>query len=159
MAAAKQPPRRQAHIAALNRTIREATGLGVLYAEAVAARLGINTTDLECLGVIEARGEASAGELAAATGLTSGAITGVIDRLEEAGLARRHPDARDRRKLQVRMTPSGRARATVHYRRIARAADAIAARYDDDTLALLVDYFTRSRDMMRAEIARLKNLG
>jgi DNA-binding MarR family transcriptional regulator len=67
--------------------------------------LGINETDLHCVNIIENSQGLSAGELAAQAGLTSGAITGVIDRLERAGYARRVPDPRDRRRVIVEVTP------------------------------------------------------
>src|SRR5215813_7664872 len=89
-------------VAALNRAMRDASGQGVLYSQAVAERLGINSTDLECLDSVVLRGPLTAGELADATGLTTGAITGVIDRLERAGFARRERDKDDRRRVLVR---------------------------------------------------------
>src|SRR4030081_3058399 len=93
-------------IAALNRALRDASGQGVLYSQTVAERLGINSTDLECLDCVVLRGPLTAGELAEATGLTTGAITGVIDRLERAGFARRESDGNDRRKVLVRALPA-----------------------------------------------------
>src|SRR5688572_12349439 len=76
-----------------------------------AQRLGVNRTDLECLTIIERRGGASAGEIAAESGLTTGAVTGVIDRLERAGYAARAPDPSDRRRVLVAVTPEFRERA------------------------------------------------
>jgi DNA-binding MarR family transcriptional regulator len=93
-------------VAALNHAMRDASGQGVLYSQAVAERLGINSTDLECLDIIVMRGPVTAGELARATGLTTGAITGVIDRLDRAGFAKREHDAADRRKVLVRALPA-----------------------------------------------------
>src|SRR5258706_417211 len=93
-------------MAALNRALREVSGLSVLYSQALAERLGINSTDLECLDVITLRGPVTAGELARATGLTRGAITGVIDRLERKGFAKRGAARADRRKVLVRATPA-----------------------------------------------------
>src|SRR4051794_31031412 len=69
-----------------------------------AARLGISLTDLRCLDVIEGRGGVTAGELATASGLTTGAVTAVIDRLERAGSARRVRDDADRRRVNVEAT-------------------------------------------------------
>ena len=97
---------RQELIAALNQTMRDASGTGVLYSQAVAERLGINATDLECLDHIVTKGPITAGALAEATGITTGAITGVIDRLERAGFAKREHDAEDRRKVQVHALPA-----------------------------------------------------
>ena len=71
-----------------------------------AERLGVNETDLHCLNIIENSGGLTAGELAAQAGLTNGAVTGVIDRLEKAGFARRVPDPADRRRVNVEVTPA-----------------------------------------------------
>jgi DNA-binding MarR family transcriptional regulator len=70
-----------------------------------AERLGVSRTDLHCLNAIENGGGLTAGQLAAAAGLTSGAVTGVVDRLERAGFARRVPDPDDRRRVKVEVTP------------------------------------------------------
>jgi DNA-binding MarR family transcriptional regulator len=69
-----------------------------------AERLGINETDLHCLNLVENSGGLSAGELAIQSGLTSGAVTGVVDRLERVGYARRVPDPADRRRVKVEVT-------------------------------------------------------
>ena len=69
-----------------------------------AERLGISPTDLRCLDIVQGRGGLTAGELASAAGLTTGAVTGVVDRLERAGLARRARDEADRRKVNVEVT-------------------------------------------------------
>jgi DNA-binding MarR family transcriptional regulator len=146
---------KQALIAELNRAAREASGLGNVFAGAVAARLGVTPTDVECLGIIEASDHVTPGDLARASGLTTGAVTGIVDRLEKAGLARRVRDAADRRKIYVRMTAPGRAKARALYGSLGRAADRLAAKYTAAELSLLVRYFDESRDLMLAEIARL----
>lgn len=71
-----------------------------------ATRLGVSRTDLHCLNAIENAGGLTAGGLAAAVGLTSGAVTGVVDRLERAGLARRVADPSDRRRVKLEVTPT-----------------------------------------------------
>jgi DNA-binding MarR family transcriptional regulator len=71
-----------------------------------AQRLGVNDTDLHCLNIIENNNGISAGELADQSGLTPGAVTGVIDRLERAGYARRVPDPTDRRRVTIEVTPA-----------------------------------------------------
>src|SRR5215216_1857389 len=76
-----------------------------------AERLGLNRTDLHCINIIENSGGLTAGELAAESGLTTGAVTGVIDRLERAGFARRVPDPHDRRRVKVEVTPNFYSRA------------------------------------------------
>src|SRR5919197_5271858 len=76
-----------------------------------AEHLGVNRTDLHCLNIIENSGGLTAGELAAAAGLTTGAVTGVIDRLQRVGYARRVPDPTDRRRVKLEVTPKFYARA------------------------------------------------
>lgn len=134
---------RGALMEALSRAMRDTSGKGVIYSQAVAARLGINSTDLECLDFIVMRGPLAAGELAAVTGLTTGAITGVIDRLERAGFARRERDGEDRRKVLVRALPAIERRAMPLFEPMQRAAIGVLDRYSDKELALLLDAFTR----------------
>src|SRR5919108_2660598 len=76
-----------------------------------AERLGLNRTDLHCVNIIENSGGLTAGELAAESGLTTGAVTGVIDRLERAGYARRVSDPADRRRVKLEVTPKFYSRA------------------------------------------------
>jgi len=146
--------RRTELVAALNRAAREAGGLGNVLAEANAARLGVNLTDYECLDLI-GLGRVTAGDLARLTGLTSGAVTGVIDRLEQAGLARRERDPADRRKVYVRMTAAARRHAAA-FAAFGDAIDRLTDNYSEAEIALLVDYFGRTRDVILGEIERLK---
>ena len=145
---------------ALNRALRNVSGQAVLHSEAMAERLSINSTDLECLDIILMQGPVSAGDLARASGLTSGAITGVIDRLHRAGLAKREPDPQDRRKVLVRVPPAVLQRILPIGEPMGRAAQAILSSYDDQQLALILDFLVRSHESavavttkMRAETA------
>ena len=151
---------REELMAALERALRNVSGQAVLHSEAMAERLGINSTDLECLDIIIMQGPVSAGDLARASGLTSGAITGVIDRLHRAGLAKREPDPRDRRKVLVRVPPAVLQRILPIGEPMGRAAQAILSSYDDQQLALILDFLERSHESavavttkMRAETA------
>ncbi|MEX0852810.1 MAG: MarR family transcriptional regulator [Bauldia sp.] len=154
-AASPGSPARAALVNALNRAARQASGLGVIFGQAVAARLGVNGTDLECLDIIALGGEVTAGDIAKATGLTTGAITGVIDRLERAGLARRERVAADRRKVYVRLTPAARTRGAALYGSFAEAVDRLVNDYSDTEIGLLIDYFTRSRAAILSETEKL----
>jgi DNA-binding MarR family transcriptional regulator len=69
----------------------------VLFHQAVAERLGLAATELKCLDLLRQRGALTGSDLAAITGLTSGAITGVVARLERSGYLRREADPRDGR--------------------------------------------------------------
>jgi DNA-binding MarR family transcriptional regulator len=80
---------------------REMTGQSIVLSAAIARHAGISPADLEVLGAIEQRGPLTAGELARLTGLSAAAVTGLIDRLERAGVAERRPDPADRRRVLV----------------------------------------------------------
>lgn len=84
---------------------RRNQGSNHLFDERVNAFLGINGTDGRCLDIIERHGRIPAGQLATESGLTTGAVTTVIDRLEAAGYVARQRDSRDRRKIWIEVTP------------------------------------------------------
>ncbi|MGA7326581.1 MAG: MarR family transcriptional regulator [Rhodomicrobium sp.] len=149
---------REELVAALNLAMREASGQAVLYSQAVAQRLSMNSTDLECLDFIISQGPATAGALAEATGLTTGAITGVIDRLERVGFARRQRDNKDRRKVLVHALPAVDKQIAPLFEPMQRAAISALSSYRDDELMLLLDFFGRARSaahMAMAELAAL----
>jgi DNA-binding MarR family transcriptional regulator len=147
--------RRQELEAELNVAMRDVSGQSVLYSQAVADRLGINTSDLECLDHIS-RGPLAAGRLAELTGLTTGAVTGVIDRLERIGLARRERDTGDRRKILVTATPAVAERVVPLFEPMKRNAMSILAKYRDEELALLLDFLTSARDAAVVAMAELQ---
>jgi len=130
------------------------SGLGVLYSHAVAARVGLAPTDLECLGYL-ADGPVSAGALAEATRLTTGAITGVIDRLERAGFATRQADPADRRRVLVQATPAAMARVAPLYAPLEQAALGALQDYNDAELSLLLDFLQRSGEAALTALAEL----
>ena len=149
-------PRRAALVARLNRAAREASGLGIMLGQAAAGRLGVNSTDFECLDFVGTGDGITAGGLAEATGLTTGAITGVIDRLEAAGLARRVRDPADRRKVFVRMTPKAKRWAARYTATFGRDIDRLGEAYSGAELALIARYFERAATVIRRQIETLK---
>ena len=96
--------------------------------EAVALQFGLNRTDLRCLGILYRRGRVTAGELAEESGLTPGAITTVLDRLERAGYANRVPDPADRRRRAASSPRSRRAMSGARIQGEVRARHAATAR-------------------------------
>jgi len=149
---------RQQVIGALNAAMREVSGQGVLYSQAVAERLGVNSTDLECLDYIVSGGAITAGALAEATGLTTGAITGVIDRLERRGFACRERDPDDRRKVLVRAQPSVAEEIAPLFAPMERAALGALSAYRESELELLLDFLTRIGAAAAAAMAELQAL-
>jgi DNA-binding MarR family transcriptional regulator len=126
------------------------------FDEAVARHLGVNRTDLLCMDLLERRGAMSAGELALATGLTTGAITAVLDRLERAGYARRVRDTVDRRRVHVELTDAARERAGALYRGNLEEGLALFDRYSADELTLLRDFVRADRELNERQLERVE---
>src|SRR5436309_12984008 len=105
----------------LEHAMRRASGLGAIFSQAVADSAGVSSSDLECLDFLNLEGRVTAGRLAEVTGLTTGAITGVVDRLEKGGLVRRERDADDRRKVVIRTVPENVAKIGRFYWHMQRA--------------------------------------
>jgi DNA-binding MarR family transcriptional regulator len=142
---------------ALHEAMRAFTNQVTFYSEAVATSVGLHPTDLDCLSVIGLEGSVSAGQLADITGLTTGAVTGVIDRLERGGYVTRTHDPSDRRRVVVRPVVEALRPVTAAFAPMIRSSTQMAARYDDDELALITDYVTRSTPMLREETLRLRD--
>jgi DNA-binding MarR family transcriptional regulator len=145
--------------AELHRAMRDASARGVIYSQAVAERLGIGSADLECLDIVALRGPMPAGAIAEAVGLTSGAITGVVDRLERAGLARRERSRDDRRIVMVRLLPAVERRVVPLFEPMEKAATAALADYSDEDLRLLLDFFRRASAASTTALTELRRQG
>src|SRR5258708_20692614 len=89
----------------LAQEFRQFNGLGASFFRAAAARIGMTVTDMQVIDILDSTGPTTAGQLADLTGLTTGAITGMLNRLEEAGLVRREPDPHDGRRVTGRLAP------------------------------------------------------
>jgi DNA-binding MarR family transcriptional regulator len=124
--------------------------------EAVADRLGINRTDLRCLDLLERHGAMTAGELATASGLTTGAVTRLLDRVERIGYAQRVRDRADRRRVLVELTPLARDRVVELYGPIAQAGHTGLKRYTADQLQLLRDFLRGARALNEQRAERLR---
>jgi DNA-binding MarR family transcriptional regulator len=129
----------------------------IMFHTAVAERLGLNITDHKCLDHILRTNGATAGELSRFTGLTTGAITGVIDRLERAGFARRQPDPQDRRKVIVVPLPERLAEVGKLFESISRNMSRVMSRYPAQEAEILIDFMQNVRDIMRQENLKLRS--
>ena len=124
-----------------------------------AERLGVNRTDLHCLNTIENAGGLTAGELARETGLTTGAVTGVIDRLERAGYARRVPDPEDRRRVKVEVTPKFYARADQIWGPLAADWErSLSGRFTAEQLERVIEFLRTTNEVGRRHIERVRKL-
>jgi DNA-binding MarR family transcriptional regulator len=122
--------------------------------------LGVNRTDLHCLNAIENAGGLTAGELAVETGLTTGAVTGVIDRLERAGFARRVSDPEDRRRVKVEVTPKFYARAAKIWAPMAAEwQSSLSSRFTTEELERVIEFLRATNELGRRHMERLRRLG
>jgi DNA-binding MarR family transcriptional regulator len=137
--------------------LRKTSSLMQLMMQAAADRIGLNATDLNCLNILSFSGQMTAGELAKATGLTTASITGVVDRLEEAGFVQRERDAVDRRRVVIHLNLQ-KAFGTVAPVFAPMLADwqRVAAQYSDDELRLIVQFYDRMEEIIRQHLVRLR---
>ena len=104
-------------------------------------------------------GPLTAGQLAEMTGLTTGAITAVIDRLEKAGFVRREDDPHDRRRVIVRAIPSRCRTIAGLFEPFAATFGQLSSRYKDEELATILDFMTRSREGLHQSTLKLRQQG
>jgi DNA-binding MarR family transcriptional regulator len=144
-------------LGAVSREVAEFQSAADKMDEAVAQRLGINRTDLRCLGLLFARGALSAGQLARASGLSPGAATTALDRLERAGYAIRMRGAHDRRSVLVELTPVARQLIDDLYGPVGREGQAFLARYSDEELIFLREFLRAGRALQTKHAARIRS--
>jgi DNA-binding MarR family transcriptional regulator len=144
---------------ALEKGFREVSATGIVLHQAVADSLGLHLTDHKCMGMLCEMGPLSAGKLSELTGLTTGAITGVINRLERAGYAKRAPNPQDRRNINVvaRNVAKFDARIEGLLGPLREKMRALASRYSAEELTLILDFIKASVAVSRAEAERLQS--
>ena len=135
---------RERLLAALDAVIRKVGAQAVLISDLVATRVGLNSTDLECLDLLQLAGPTTAGQMSLHSGLTTGATTAVIDRLERAGFVqrRRHPD--DRRVVLVEVLDHCGPHIEPLYRELHEGLTKVNARYSNRELEVVVRYLNEA---------------
>ena len=131
----------------------------VMFHQAASLRMGLNPTDGKCLSVLRETGPITAGELAQVIGLTPGAVTGVIDRLEKRGFVRRAADPHDRRRVIVEPIPDATQTAelgAIFGPLAAATKQEFFDRYSDEELAVVLDFVRRGAMLMKAQTARIQ---
>jgi DNA-binding MarR family transcriptional regulator len=133
---------RQARVAHISETLgRDLATKTVLFHHHLAARLGLSVTDLKCLDLLRAADAPLTGKnLAGLIGLTSGAITGVADRLEAAGFVERVRDPEDRRRWELRPIPGRQAEVAALFAPLGTAMAELAGRYEDQQLEAITSF-------------------
>lgn len=127
----------------------------MLFRNAMSEWAGLNVTDMECLRLLFSKGVATPSELARQTGLTSGAATAMLDRLEKAGLIVRQPNPNDRRGTLITPAASAAEKAASWFASARTAQDALISRYSEHELEIIADVFERFTKLWDEERAKL----
>jgi DNA-binding MarR family transcriptional regulator len=140
----------------LNRETRLNSSLSVLFSQAVADDLGVHSTDIETLDLLHLLGPMTAGHLSEVTGLSTGATTRLIDRLERQGFARRTTDQSDRRRVVVEARTENAERVLPLFAAMGKRLGELWASYDAGELAVVLDFMKKTNAILAEENARLR---
>ncbi|MEU0368856.1 MarR family transcriptional regulator [Streptomyces sp. NPDC006283] len=130
----------------------------VLFNQAMAEHLGLHPTDLQCVSLLALEpGPRTTGEIAELTGLTSGSATRLVDRLQKAGLAERHPDTHDRRKMLVTLAAGRSPEIEAAWDAPGEAFGRALDDFTDEELTVIERYLRRTTDVGTEQTARLRD--
>jgi DNA-binding MarR family transcriptional regulator len=134
-------------------------GIGsVLFRHAVGEIIGVNVTDMECLGIIYFKGIVKPSQLSEYTGLSSGATTAMLDRLEKSGLIERRPNPQDRRGTFIVPTRNKTTeKVGALFESVRKAQDTFVSGYSEKELELLADFFSRAVIIWKEEREKLQS--
>lgn len=138
--------------------IRKETRTATLFVQTVAESSGIHITDIKCLDFLIEAQSATAGDLARITGLTTGAITAVIDRMEKAGFIKRVADSNDRRKIIIKLLVKHPKHLQIAHSLFANQMPKILSGYTSDEIAIITDWNLKLISLFQDEIKKLKDL-
>ncbi len=130
----------------------------VLRSQVIAEKLKINPIDLETLEILLREGKITAGKLADFTGLTTGAVTGLVDRLVKAGYAKRQADPADRRKILIELNEEKIYKEVMPlYSFIANSVDKLLDKYSEKELQLIIDFYKKANVLSQQDLEMIKN--
>jgi DNA-binding MarR family transcriptional regulator len=131
-------------VAAVEMAVRNLIANAILFNHQVAQRVGLGASDAQFMHLLQLHGPLTPGRLAELSGLTTGTVTGVIDRLEAAGFVRRERDESDRRKVIVKLNEERLWSAMAPlYAGQAESLAAVAGAYDAEQLEVIADFLDR----------------
>src|SRR5258708_7608137 len=138
------------------RESREYCISNVLFRHAVGKTLGVNVTDMECLGLIFFKGLASPSQLSEYSGLPPGATTAMLDRLEQAGLIERRPNPQDRRGTLIMIDKQATEKVGPLFESLRIAQDRLVSSYSETDLKILSDFFSKSTRLWEQERVKIQ---
>jgi DNA-binding MarR family transcriptional regulator len=122
------------------------------FDDGLAKKLKLSRTDMRCLDLIGRLGPMTAGRLAEEIGLTTGAVTFILDRLEESGMVTRRRDTEDRRRVWVEIVPEARERLEGLQRPVAEEMRQVAQRFKADELAIVRDFMRQAKEVFQRQV-------
>jgi len=143
----------------LNQLCRNNGNSNILLVHAIAQHINLSASEFECYSYMYDHGPLTAGELAKACGITTGGMTGMIDRLERARFATRTTDPNDRRRVLVSAVQNKKTFKKIAklYEPLSKRFNQLVTRYSDDELAIIIDFMDLANDMIREAIDTLPN--
>ena len=139
----------------LKQSFRHLSTNTVLFHHALSAKIGLSYADHKYLEIILQSPSITAGKLAEYTGLTTGAITGVIDRLEKAGLVKRCKDPHDRRRVIIKPVPENIQKIQSLFSSLNQAIDDLCSRYQPEELSIIHDFVNQTIEILKRETEKL----
>jgi DNA-binding MarR family transcriptional regulator len=130
-----------------------------LVNQMIAERMGVNRTDHRALEILNRRGPMTAGDLAHAAHLTTGAVTAVVDRLEGIGFVRRVRDTDDRRRVLIEQTPESTRTAMRYYQPFMSATFDSMTKYSAEELEVVRDFMLGAAELSEEYAERLAGAG
>jgi DNA-binding MarR family transcriptional regulator len=122
------------------------------FDERVAKKLKLSRTDMRCLDLIGRLGPLTAGRLAEESGLTTGAVTFILDRLEEAGMVTRRRDTEDRRRVWVEIVPEAQERLEDLQQPVAEEMRQVAQHFKAEELAVVRDFMRQAKEVFQHQV-------
>ncbi|PSB13599.1 MarR family transcriptional regulator [filamentous cyanobacterium CCP1] len=138
---------------------RELSARTLMFHAAIAEKVGLSATEHKTLDLLSRAGALTAGQLAELTGLTTGAVTGLVDRLEKIGFVKRDKDPTDRRKVVIKpVTEKMENEIAPLFTSMGESMEQLLSRYSTQELALLNDFLTHSINILQEETAKLQEI-
>jgi DNA-binding MarR family transcriptional regulator len=127
-------------------------GAATEFDDGVAKKLKLSRTDMRCLELVASHGPLTAGRLAEESGLTTGAVTFILDRLEEAGMVARRRDTEDRRRVWVEIVPAAQERLAGLQQPVAEEMRQVAQHFKADELAIVRDFMRQAKEVFQRHV-------
>lgn len=136
---------------------RELNSRAIMFHNAVGERMGLSATEYKAADIIRRFGPMTAGELAEQTGLTTGAVTGLVDRLERDGFVKREHDDQDRRRVIIKPVGHGRYKEVEGlFNPMIDTMSRLLAQYSTDQKAAIADFAVKAAEVLKQETSRMR---